>query len=320
MLVTYELAVLAHDEPTRQAFMDTVTQLHASKRVVVVTGAGISCSAGIPDFRSSSGLYGLVQQHGRTLQRGTNMFDAAVLLRADLAADFLSLIAQLKTLIDRTKPSAAHYFIEWLRQQEQLLRGYTQNFDGLETHTGLRCSTSTPWGIPHTEIDIVQLHGSIHSVYCALCSASYPCSQSIIDSFREGQAPECPQCITRRMDRIERRARPTRIGALRPAIILNNEAHPGADDIAATWTTDLSRDPDLLLIMGTSLKSHGVKQLVKSFAKAVRSTATAGPRVIFVNNTAPSAEWKSIIDVHFSADIDEWVEMVLATSKSSFGE
>lgn len=87
--------------------------------------------------------------------------------------------------------------------------------------------------------------------------------------------------------------------------------------------------------MGTSLKVHGLKKLVKEFAKAVhqRSAHTAAGstqsghtksearlsspvdgnvgKVIFVNKTPPSGEWGGVIDYHIEGTTDEWAERVL---------
>ena len=61
-------AVADHDQdaPRRQLpnFMsleDVVRTLAQAKRIVVLAGAGISVSCGIPDFRSAGGIYEMVQ-------------------------------------------------------------------------------------------------------------------------------------------------------------------------------------------------------------------------------------------------------------------
>lgn len=98
-------------------------------------------------------------------------------------------------------------------------------------------------------------------------------------------------------------------------------------------TTDLGRKPDMLIIMGTSLKVHGFKKLVKEFAKVVHdsyafsssSSSSASPsktpnnktlknwagKVVFVNKTAPGSEWDGMIDYHVKGESDRWVEKVL---------
>jgi len=107
--------------------------------------------------------------------------------------------------------------------------------------------------------------------------------------------------------RILRAARALPVGTLRPAIVLYDEPHPHGDAIGDLQSYDLSRSPDLLLIMGTSLKVHGLKRLVKEFAKAVHAKKGS---VIFVNATSPSREWEGVIDVHVHGETDRWVEMV----------
>ena len=91
--------------------------------------------------------------------------------------------------------------------------------------------------------------------------------------------------------------------------------------------------------MGTSLKVHGLKKLVKEFAKtvhqrsvptAVNSTQSSRTRnesslsglvdgnvgkVIFVNKTPPAGEWGGVIDYHIEGTTDEWAERVLADWK-----
>jgi len=83
---------------------------------------------------------------------------------------------------------------------------------------------------------------------------------------------------------------------------------------------DINKKPDMLIIMGTSMKVHGLKQLVRDFAKSVRaSTPTTLPaspakppfKVIFVNKTAPGSEWADIIDYHVAGDTDTWVAKVM---------
>ena len=65
--------------------------------------------------------------------------------------------------------------------------------------------------------------------------------------------------------------------------------------------------------MGTSLKVHGLKKLVKDFAKTVHSSSSSRkPRnVIFINKTPPSSEWSDIIDYHICSETDAWTTKVI---------
>ena len=124
--------------------------------------------------------------------------------------------------------------------------------------------------------------------------------------------------------RAARAARALKIGTLRPAIVLYDEPHPLGDEIGTIQTTDLGRKPDMLIIMGTSLKVHGLKKLVKDFAKSVhtspntktksspsKSTKSIADKVIFVNRTPPAGEWADIIDYHIAGETDAWVDKVV---------
>ena len=76
----------------------------------------------------------------------------------------------------------------------------------------------------------------------------------------------------------------------------------------------------MLIIMGTSLKVHGLKKMVKEFAKSIHGL-NSSPRdskaktwtgkVIFVNKTPPAAEWADIIDYHVAGETDMWVSKVI---------
>ncbi len=146
--------------------------------------------------------------------------------------------------------------------------------------------------------------------------------------------------------RIARNARALAVGTLRPSIVLYDEIHPLGDEIGTISTRDIGRKPDLLIIMGTSLKVHGIKRLVKDFANAVhaspmntkdkdaipnttQTTLPASPSqpfrpsitfrggksprlVVFVNRTPPPADLAPVIDVWVEGDTDTWCTKVEA--------
>lgn len=98
----------------------------------------------------------------------------------------------------------------------------------------------------------------------------------------------------------------------------------------------MGKKPDVLVIMGTSLKVHGIKRLVKDFANAVHHVeskakddesntpsssspikaapstnllAARNPKVvIFVNRTPPPADLAHVIDYWVEGDTDTWVQ------------
>ncbi|KAH7930382.1 DHS-like NAD/FAD-binding domain-containing protein [Leucogyrophana mollusca] len=336
MTVTLELNSAAAESSTRRALSDISLAVAKCKKIVVVTGAGISCSCGIPDFRSSDGLYALVkQQYPDVVLKGRDLFDASLFRDSTSTSVFYTFISQLKRSIDSATPAPTHRFIKTLDAKRKLLRSYTQNIDGLEERVGL-CGSSSQEAkasgkgkskLKLKEVKNVQLHGDIHRVRCTYCSANFPCTDEHLEMFNNGVPPDCPECSTRSSARVARSARALKIGTLRPAIVLYDEPHPLGDDIGTIQTSDIGRKPDMLIIMGTSLKVHGLKKLVKDFAKAVHASADVSPgsspkptkswqgKVVFVNKTAPGSEWADIIDYHVAGETDKWTDRVIADWK-----
>ncbi len=367
MITTLDLAASSSDPVARRTLHSLSLAVAKSKRIVVVTGAGISCSCGIPvrwqshtiasthpgilirgtqDFRSSDGLYALVKkQYPATILKGRDLFDASLFRDPTSTSIFYSFISKLKQSIDLASPSRTHHFIRTLDEKKKLLRSYTQNIDGLEEKAGLIGSSSQDVKVDGKgkgkfrakDVRNVQLHGDIHRVRCTLCSVDLQCKEEYLQLFTSGLAPDCPECTSRCMSfiiielyptwvtflsaeaRIARSARPLKIGTLRPGIVLYDEAHPLGDDIGAIQASDVSRKPDMLIIMGTSLKVHGLRKLVKDFAKAVHASAPSDPqsakkswmgKVVFVNKTAPGSEWNGVIDYHVEGETDAWAHKV----------
>ena len=157
--------------------------------------------------------------------------------------------------------------------------------------------------------EVVQLHGDLKVLRCSICHKTCDWDgQGIEDTFHGGTAPDCPECVIQDHDRRDRGKRGMAIGTLRPNIVLYGEEHPFADSLSSTTTHDIKLAPDVLLILGTSLKVHGLKVLVREFAKAVHAGKKGKGRVIFVNLTRPpNSVWNGVIDDWVGMDCDAWV-------------
>lgn len=170
--------------------------------------------------------------------------------------------------------------------------------------------------LPGGELDggceVVQLHGNLELLKCSFCRATSKWGEQGREArFLLGEAPTCPSCEGLAQEREDRGKRGTKIGTLRPNIVLYGEEHPSADMIGKLSVHDLGLAPDLLLILGTSLQVHGLKLLVREFAKAVHAKGKGKGKVILVNLTKPSESiWKDVIDYWVTMDCDEWVDSV----------
>ncbi|CAG8791164.1 34489_t:CDS:10, partial [Gigaspora margarita] len=247
-----------------------------AKQCIIITGAGISCSGGIPDFRSSDGLYNKIKkQYPGTFRSGKDLFDARLLRTNESIKAFNLFMGLLKELVVNAKPTATHFFIKKLADMKKLKRVYTQNIDNLEELVGL----DVDWQLKSVKN----------------CQA------------QQGEAPNCSECEEKENTRIEQGRRPHTIGQLKLTIILYGDSHPKGLEICQIAIHN-KKKADCLIIMGTSLRIPGVKALIKNFAKAVHGRKGY---VIFVNATdVVTKEWNVTIDYQVEGTCDEWVKLV----------
>ncbi|KAF5095118.1 hypothetical protein D0Z00_003266 [Geotrichum galactomycetum] len=303
--MTVKVLLTAKNSETKD---DTLLQeiafkLAKARKLIAVTGAGVSCNAGIPDFRSEDGLYNMVKkQYPNVVVKGKDLFDAVLFSSPDTIQVFFTFMAHLRECILKARSTQTHKLLKLLKEKKKLLRCYTQNIDGLETYENL-CTGITPqnW----KKLDVIQLHGDIHKLKCMHCSELFDWTEDSTQICKNGEAPECPACRIVQEDRMLRGRRNTGVGRLKPNIVLYGEEHPDGDLIGRCTQADFKSKPDFLLIAGTSLKVIGIQKLVRQAAKSVKAK---GGVVIFVNKTEVGTNsWKDVIDYHIEADCDEWV-------------
>lgn len=265
--------------------------------------------------------------------KGKDLFDSQLWKDPISTSVFYTFISSLRKRIHEEVKRATHThrFIRHLRDTRKLVRCYTQNIDGLEGTESL-CTDLTqgkgnrarfskksldrsrsmartqPGGDLDGGCEVVQLHGDLDVLRCTLCQQTCPWEDRSTRILLSGKAPTCQLCTAANQDRQDRGKRGTKIGTLRPNIVLYGEEHPSAEAVGEITNHDLNLTPDILLILGTSLHVHGLKFMVREFAKAVHSKAAGKGKVIFVNLTRPSESvWKDVLDYWVSMDCDEWV-------------
>jgi len=135
--------------------------VEAARRVVFLTGAGISTESSIPDFRSAGGLY---SDPGHA-----NIFEIEAFL-AD-PAPFYRFAGSFLELLDRAAPNRGHQAIARLQQTREVVV-ITQNVDGLHERAGSR--------------RVHGVHGDFTRSVCLRCGASVPTAElrSVIASGR----------------------------------------------------------------------------------------------------------------------------------------
>jgi NAD-dependent histone deacetylase SIR2 len=194
------------DSKTEIEIANLTQEIIRAQNIVVVVGAGISTSSGIPvsrntsqadavccmsniyqDFRSSNGLY-------RT--QGAEIFDAQALLTSEKRAKWCMAMSKIKLeVVDRCKPSVVHWFLRMLDLKQKLLRLYSQNIDGLENVVGMVEPQTVSKG--SYKGGVVLLHGNIHMLRCGICAFQTSWNAESTQSLRAGIQPDCPDCLRR---------------------------------------------------------------------------------------------------------------------------
>jgi NAD-dependent deacetylase len=154
-----------------QQIETAIRLLKRSRKVIALTGAGISTPSGIPDFRSpGSGVW----------QDVDPMEVASIYSFKRHPEAFYDWIHPLARLTSEAEANPAHIA---LAQFEEcgLLRGIiTQNIDMLHSKAGSK--------------NVFELHGHMREMTCLSCYSVFP-SESFMDAFISGsELPYCLQC------------------------------------------------------------------------------------------------------------------------------
>lgn len=125
-----------------------------AQRMAFLGGAGLSTESGIPDFRSSNGVYAALKAYGRPPEE---LLSHDFFVRhPDVFFDYYR-----KYLIrPEAKPNPAHYALARLEQQGKLTAVITQNIDELHQRAG--------------SCNVLELHGSVYRNHCMECGKSWP--------------------------------------------------------------------------------------------------------------------------------------------------
>jgi NAD-dependent deacetylase len=145
--------------------------LGASKRTVVLTGAGVSTLSGIPDFRSpNSGLWEKFDPF-EVASLSTFRYNPAL---------FYEWMRELAVTILQAQPNMAHTSLTRLQELGFVQTIITQNIDSLHQRSGSR--------------DVLEVHGSMENMSCARCFENYQSQDFIAAYLEQGVMPKCPSC------------------------------------------------------------------------------------------------------------------------------
>jgi NAD-dependent SIR2 family protein deacetylase len=250
-----------------------------TRRVVVLTGAGVSTESGIPDYRSPEAL-----ERVRRPIAGPDFLRSAALRRRYWARAMIGW-----ERFRAARPGPAHRAIAALERLGIVSRVITQNVDRLHQEAGSRA--------------VIELHGALADVACLVCGAleSRDALQARLRSAnatwaeaheREGAvAPDGDADLSD--DVVASFAVPgcaTCDGMLKPCVVFFGENVPRPVVDAAYASVD---DADVLLVAGTSLA-------VFSGYRFLRRAAERGMWIGIVNRGPVRGEEQAALKIEAS--------------------
>ncbi len=197
--------------------------LEPSRRVAVLTGAGISTDSGIPDFRGPQGVWTKDPAAEKAAHISHYLSDPSVRERAWRTRAHSPALA--------AEPNPGHRALVDLERSGRLHTLVTQNVDGLHLVAG-----SDP-------ARVVEVHGTMREVMCLDCGDRAP-MQRALDRVRAGEAdPSCRSC-----------------GGILKSATISFGQNLVPDDLARAMAA--ARATDLLLAVGTTLSVFPAADMV----------------------------------------------------------
>ncbi len=149
-----------------QTLIDLIS---SSSNIVAFTGAGVSTESGIPDFRSSAGIF----------QMDGGGFPPEVILSKTFFDEypdkFFEFYKKFMVYSD-VKPNQCHIALAKLEEAGKLKAVVTQNIDNLHTTAGSK--------------NVIELHGNANKNYCIKCNKKYD-ALYVLNSVA---VPKCDSC------------------------------------------------------------------------------------------------------------------------------
>ncbi|WP_426134947.1 NAD-dependent protein deacetylase [Pseudomonas sp. PWP3-1b2] len=241
------LDTLEHQEE----HLDTLHRAMAERRFLVLTGAGISTSSGIPDYRDSEGV-----RRGKAPMMYQEFLATPQARRRYWARAMLGW-----PRVRIAQPNPAHLALATLQARGRITGLITQNVDTLHDQAGSH--------------DVIELHGSLHRVLCLDClqrstrdliqrvmedqnpylagvdAVQAPDGDTLLDpTFEERfQVPHCPHCNGQR---------------LKPDVVFFGENVAQATAAKAMAAVEHAEG---LLVVGSSLMAYSAFRLCKAMVE-----------------------------------------------------
>lgn len=197
--------------------------INEAKRITVLTGAGMSTESGIPDFRSTEGVW------TKNKSREEVMSLSFLERYPEEFWPMYKAIFQLK-LQGNYHPNRGHLALKKLEEAGKHVSIVTQNVDGLHQRAGSTC--------------VYEVHGSLQHAFCPVCGTEYD-----LQTINQQSIPRCDVTNPNLSDRVCGEI-------LHPGVVLFEDQVRFLD-----VSVQAALAADLFLVLGSSLQVGPINQL-----------------------------------------------------------
>ena len=187
--------------------------LRPARRLLFITGAGLSADSGLPTYRGRDGVYraGVTTCHGLTIEQALS--GPMLAARPEITWHYLF---ELERSARGGVPNRGHRVIAEMESYFDAVWTVTQNVDGLHSRAGSR--------------QVLDVHGDLHDLLCTQCDYKV----TVPDYADLALPPLCPRCQ----------------GILRPTVVLFGEQVP-EEKLDRMWY-EFGMGFDVVFSVGTS--------------------------------------------------------------------
>ncbi len=161
------------DKTPQESSIDKAVEiLKKSKRLLFITGAGISADSGLPTYRGISGLY-----NDKNTEDGMSIEEA---LSIDVLKKYPQITWNHLSCIEErcrgAKYNKAHEVIALMEKEFEKVTVLTQNIDGFHHSAGSK--------------NVIDIHGNLYDILCEKCGSN----KKLVDYRQIEIPPSCPEC------------------------------------------------------------------------------------------------------------------------------
>jgi NAD-dependent deacetylase len=187
--------------------------LRRARRVLVITGAGISADSGLPTYRGIGGLYESDAATEDAMPIEQALSGQMLRARPEITWKYLM---QVESACRGARPNAGHLALARMANGFRRFTVLTQNIDGFHRDAG--------------QERLIEIHGNVHELYCTECRRQW----WVQDYAALRPPPRCEDCR----------------GPVRPRVVLFGEALPPL--AVEQLESALSEGVDLVMSIGTT--------------------------------------------------------------------